>query len=166
MKIKKLFLCLLAAAFTLTPVCGAYAAPEIVEGDGENSILIKLEGDTESKAEGEQSIAIGNNAQVTTIISSGGSESGGIAIGANASAIGGGTTVGAQASARQWSVALGQGAVGKIQAVAIGYNAQKDGSNGERSVVIGYNAYTKASYGAIVTPSEPTHRQALQMQLP
>ena len=89
MKIKKLFLCLLAAAFTLTPVCGAYAAPEIVEGDGENSILIKLEGDTESKAEGEQSIAIGNNAQVTTIISSGGSESGGIAIGANASAIGG-----------------------------------------------------------------------------
>ena len=154
MKIKKLFLCLLAAAFTLTPVCGAYAAPEIVEGDGENSILIKLEGDTESKAEGEQSIAIGNNAQVTTIISSGGSESGGIAIGANASAIGGGTTVGAQASARQWSVALGQGAVGKIQAVAIGYNAQKDGSNGERSVVIGYNAYTKASYGAIVIGSE------------
>ncbi len=168
MKSKKLFLCLLAAAFTLTPVCGAYAAPEIVEGDGTDSILIKQEDDTESKAEGTQSIAIGNkvytqsaqsiafgnNAKVTTNINAGASETGGIAIGANASAIGGGTTVGAKSSAMQWGVALGQGAKAAGQAIAIGYNAQKSGANGTESVVIGYEAYTKASYDAIVIGSQ------------
>ena len=168
MKSKKLFLCLLAAALTLTPVCVAYAAPEIVEGDGTDSILIKQEDDTESKAEGTQSIAIGNkvytqsaqsiafgnNAKVTTNINAGASETGGIAIGANASAIGGGTTVGAKSSAMQWGVALGQGAKAAGQAIAIGYNAQKSGANGTESVVIGYEAYTKASYDAIVIGSQ------------
>ena len=64
MKSKKLFLCLLAAALTLTPVCGAYAAaPQITAGNGEGSIIIKYDDDMTSVASGDKTIAIGQ--QVT-----------------------------------------------------------------------------------------------------
>ena len=64
MKNKKLLLCLLAAALTLTPVCGAYAAaPQITAGNGEGSIIIKYDDDMTSVASGDKTIAIGQ--QVT-----------------------------------------------------------------------------------------------------
>ncbi len=117
MKSKKLFLCLLAAAFTLTPVCGAYAAaPQITAGNGEGSILIKYDDDMTSVASGDKTIAIGQ--QVT-------------ANGNNSIAIGDNVTA-------NQGIAIGYNGTTSTgdRALAIGNNVTADGDD---SIAIGNN---------------------------
>ena len=117
MKSKKLFLCLLAAALTLTPVCGAYAAaPQITAGNGEGSIIIKYDDDMTSVASGDKTIAIGQ--QVT-------------ANGNNSIAIGDNVTA-------NQGIAIGYNGTTSTgnKAVAIGNNAT---ANGDDSIAIGNN---------------------------
>ena len=129
MRSKNLFLCLLAAAFTLTPVCVAYAEPALIEGRGVNSIIIATSGDvTENEsASGNNAIAIGNGTSAN---------------GANSLAIGysahanrtSGIAIGNEANANDdYSIAIGDKATANKQSVAVGYNTK----TGELSTAIG-----------------------------
>ena len=133
MKNKKLFLCLLAAALTLTPVCGAYAAPALIEGTGVNSIIIATSGDvTENEsAQGDNAIAIGNgtsadgNNSLAIGYSAHANKTNGIAIGNTAKANGEyGIAIGYKAEANGDSIAIGWDTTAGNSSIAIGNGAK------------------------------------------
>ena len=152
MKSKKLFLCLLAAALTLTSVCGAYAEPALIEGTGVNSIIIATSGDvTENEsARGDNAIAIGNGTSASgnnslaighsaKANSTGGTHNA-IAIGNSANAASNNTiALGNSATASMgYGIAIGYSASTLEQhAIAIGNTAK---ANGEWGIAIGNNA--------------------------